>query len=134
MSSSKRKKERRQQRYERNVQKEVTHKKEAWENGKLIEENHNQGPYSVDYTIAVSERLYKYILQEKERALISETPDVNFIKGFRKYKMKIQDMILHWNPEVPKTKQYESLKKLLEVYWDDVVANLNFTSLINVEL
>ena len=53
MSSSKRKKERRRMRYERNVRKEIEHKNQAWNDGKLIEENHNQGPYSQQYTIAV---------------------------------------------------------------------------------
>ena len=45
MSSSKRKKERRRMRYERNVRKEQEYKKMMWETGqKLIEENHNGGP------------------------------------------------------------------------------------------
>ena len=59
MSSSKRKKERRRMRYERNVRKEIEHKNQAWNDGKLIEENNNQGPYSEQYTIAVSERLFQ---------------------------------------------------------------------------
>ena len=41
-------------RYERNVRKEIEHKNQAWAEGKLIEENHNQGPYSAQYTIALS--------------------------------------------------------------------------------
>ena len=51
MSSSKRKKERRRMRYERNVRKEIEYKKQAWESGKLIEENHNGGSYSGPYSI-----------------------------------------------------------------------------------
>ena len=108
------KKERRKQRHERNIKKEQEYKKAAWDSGKLIEENHNQGPYSEQYTIDLTERLYKYLGQHEES-------DEEFIKGFRKYKMKIQDLILHWNPSVPKDSPYLGLKKLLEVYWDKVV-------------
>ena len=130
MSSSKKKEERRRMRYERNVRKEIEHKNRAWNDGKLIEENHNQGPYSEQYTIAVSERLFQYVNQERDRSLQTETPAEEYIRGFRKYKMKIQDMILHWNPAVPKTPQYEYLKTTLEIYWDEVVGNQDLGSLI----
>lgn len=141
MSSSKRKKERRRIRYERNVRKEIEHKNQAWAEGKLIEENHNQGPYSEQYTVALCERLVQYVKQEYDRAYTpggrSETyivptnpitgqpltDDEIYVRGFRKYKMKIQDLILHWNPSVAKDSGYEWLKKLLETYWDEVVAN-----------
>ena len=144
MSGSNRKKERRRMRYERNVRKEIEYKNQAWEEGKLIEENHNQGPYSAQYTIDLAERLYKYVGQEKEKARQVElgnivitdkltklplNPDEVFVRGFQKYKMKIQDMILHWNPEVKKNNYYEYLKKILEVYWDEVIANQNIKSL-----
>lgn len=145
MSSSKRKKERRRMRYERNVRKEIEHKNQAWAEGKLIEENHNQGPYSAQYTIALAERLYQYVGQERDKAikvangeldpiLDKKTQEVLspaeiYVRGFRKYKMKVQDMILHWNPEVPKNEYYEFLKKTIEVYWDEVVANQNFEAL-----
>ena len=83
MSSSKKKKERRRMRYERNVRKEIEHKNQAWNDGKLIEENHNQGPYSEQYTIAVSERLFQYVNQERDRSLQTETPAEEYIRGFR---------------------------------------------------
>ena len=149
MSGSNRKKERRRMRYERNVRKEIEYKNQAWKKGKLIEENHNQGPYSAQYTIDLAERLYKYVGQEKEKAIQVElgnivitdrltklplNPDEVFVRGFQKYKMKIQDMILHWNPEVKKNNYYEYLKKILEVYWDEVIANQNIKSLRTVTI
>lgn len=115
MSSSKRKKERRKARHDRNVKAEQEHKTQAWERGKLIEENHNQGPYSENYTKALAERLVEYVTAEQEKS-----PE-QFVVGFRKYKMKIQDLILHWNPLVQKGPEYQWLKRLLEVYWDNVV-------------
>lgn len=108
------KKERRKQRHERNIRKEQEYKKEAWDSGKLIEENHNQGPYSEQYTTDLSKRLLQYLGQH-------DKSDEEFIRGFRMYKGKIQDLILHWNPSVPKDHTYYTLKKLLEVYWDRVV-------------
>jgi hypothetical protein len=132
MSSSKKKKERQRLRYEKNVQKEIVHKKHAWDNGKLIEENHNQGPYSENYTIALSQRLVQYISQERKRALQTETPAQEYVRGFRKYKIKIQDLILHWNPLIPRGIEYNFLKTLLEVYWDEVLANQNDAALLSV--
>ena len=147
MSASKRKKERRRMRYEKHVRAEIEHKKQAWEDGKLIEENHNDGPYSEEYTLAVSERLYKYVGQERDRADAVErgeleyiskrtglpyTPQEVYVWGFRKYKMKVQDMILHWNPGVPKNHYYDFLKLTLEVYWDEVKQNQNLQALREV--
>lgn len=124
MSSSKRKKERRKERHERNIKDDITHKAQAWESGRLIEENHNQGPYSETYTAELCERLVQYVQEEFDKG--------NGVVGFRKYKMKIQDLILHWNSLVPKGPGYNWLKTLLEVYWDEVLGNNDATALDRV--
>lgn len=123
------KKERRRLRHERNVEKERVHKKEAWEAGKLIEENHNQGPYSVDYTMKITSRLVQYMLEEKIKA---SGNGAEFVNGFRKYRKKIIDCILHYNPAVPKGSDYHYLKNLLETYWDEVLVNGNINALLGV--
>lgn len=119
MSSSKRKKERRRLRYERNVRKEIEHKKAAWESGKLIEENHNNGPYSGNYSIELGERLLSIILNYKNQC---EAPEgggnERFIRLFRLYRIKIRDFIIHFNPDIPKTDAYICLKGAIETYWD----------------
>lgn len=119
MSSSKRKKERRRMRYERNVRKEIEYKKQAWESGKLIEENHNGGPYSGPYSIELGDRLYNIIQRYRSQCL---EPDGGgndmFVLRFRLYRMKIRDFILHWNPDTPKTPAYLYLKSAIETYWD----------------
>lgn len=121
MSNRENKKIRRRQRYERNVKKEITHKNEAWTGGKLLEENHNGGPYSESYTKALTDRLMLYISQGWD----GEDYD-KYLKNFRKYKQKVITLILHWSPDVPKTYPgYEELKNLLEVYWDEVVGENN---------
>lgn len=120
MSSSKRKKERRRLRYERNVRKEQEYKKQAWESGKkLIEENHNGGPYSGPYSVELGERLFNIIQNYRTKCL---EPDGGgndmFIMRFRLYRMKIRDFILHYNPDIPKTPAYNYLKSAIETYWD----------------
>lgn len=132
MTSSKRKKERRRMRYLRNVRKEVEYKKEAWENGKLIEENHNQGPYSAGYSIELGERLMN-IMKNYKNMCLQPHPETGIVGGndlmlrkFRMYRMKIRDFIIHYNPEIPKTEAYEYLKNGIETYWD------NPENLINV--
>ncbi len=113
MSVSKRKKERRQARKERNQSKDFNHKRDAWISGKLIEENHNLKPYSEEYTIELANRL----LSKVTYSLSLPTVD-DFINSFREYKNKIRDLIILWNPNVPEEKAFEILRTSLELYWD----------------
>lgn len=114
---------RRDLRHERNKRRDTEYKRAAWESGKLIEENYNKGYYSPEYTISLSERLIKYLKAEYKKAEQSDKqPKLTFLLGFRKYKKKIQDLILHWSPEVSKSLPgYVILKGMLESYWDDVL-------------
>lgn len=124
MTNSKKKKERRKLRYLRNIRKEVEYKKDAWEKGKLIEENHNNGPYSPEYSIELGNRLYNIMQSFKEQAfnskeLLNSVQKNEFlIIKFRMYRIKIRDFILHYNPIIPKSKEYNYLKLLIEIYWD----------------
>lgn len=125
MTNSKKKKERRKLRYLRNIRKEVEYKKDAWEKGKLIEENHNNGPYSPEYSIELGNRLYNIMQSFKEQAfnskeLLNSVQKNEFlIIKFRMYRIKIRDFILHYNPIIPKSKEYNYLKLLIETYWDN---------------
>lgn len=123
------KKDRRKARHERNKQAEIDYKKGAWESGKLIEENHNSGPYSKDYTEELSKRLVGRLktaadlavnAEETNQFLMQANGNRNdmFINFFRRYKNKIRDLILHWSPELNRGSEYYYLKQLLEVYWD----------------
>lgn len=131
MSSSKRKKERRHQRYLRNVQKEIDYKREAWANGKLIEENHNNGPYSANYTKELAKRLrvILYNIANEEG-----NDDERILYRFRQYKMKLRDLILHWSPEAERDYTYQFLKHSLEVYWDESDNLANFLKFNNPKL
>lgn len=133
MSSSNRKKERRDLRHNRNIMKEIKHKEEAWNNGKLIEENHNDGPYTEQYTFELCNRLIQRLRENRIKALESDNPGETFLISFRQYKMKIQDLILHWNDNVLKLGEYSYLKNLLETYWDDVIPFGNSNALLGVQ-
>lgn len=119
------KKERRQERKNRNIKKEREYKEGAWEAGKLIEENHNSGPYTEDYTEELASRIIQYLREEYER---SSTPE-DYVRGFRKYRQKIQDLLLHWSPFAERGREYQYLKRLLEIYWDEVLAKENPSAL-----
>ena len=118
MSNKENKKRRRLERHIRNKNKEKVYKEEAWENGKLIEENHNNGPYSPGYTLELGQRLFQIMKDVKEKMAEQEDKETYAIFRFRSYRKKIQDYILHYSPEVPKNEVYESLKRLIETYWD----------------
>ena len=124
------KKERRLQRHLRNKQKEVDHKKEAWDRGAFIEENHNNGPYSEDYTDKLANRLVDRLIQARNLAiscdvsnefLIKADSDRNkmFVMYFWKYRKISQDLILHWSPYLERDNRYNTIKNLLETYWDN---------------
>ncbi|MBP3732170.1 MAG: hypothetical protein J6I84_02880 [Bacilli bacterium] len=116
------KKIRREARHQRNIQKELDHKKAAWEAGKLIEENHNNNPYSAEYTSGLERRLIEIIgdIRTKSETYSDVKSRSDYVLfRFRAYRKKIQDFILHYNPELSKTEGYEQLKRLLEVYWDN---------------
>lgn len=124
MSSSEGKKERRRKRHLRNIQKEIEYKKDAWDRGKLIEENHNNSFYSEKYTQDLCSRLVNILIN-----ICKECNDVDMVVSkFRLYKNKIRDLILHWNPNVNKGGEYNFLKESLEVYWDDKEHLINYLS------
>lgn len=108
------KKERRQERHKKNIEKEIKYKQEAWSAGKIIEPNHNGGSYPGDYSIEVGKRLKSKIYPGSRNFTAEE-----YISKFRLWKMKIQDFILHYSPEIPKSSEYLYLKHLLETYWDE---------------
>lgn len=121
MSSINRKR-RRLERHLRNKENDTAYKQKAWESGKLIEENHNNGPYSLDYTSQLSQRLYDILHEEVK-------DEKAYLNRFIKYKQKIQTLILHWNSKVNKGEIYNFLKSSLELYWDEVLEHKNLKAL-----
>lgn len=118
--STRRKKERRKLRYQRNVKKEFDYKNSAWQSGKLIEENHNGKYYSPEYSKALCYRLYKYIGEVMNQSMTAEDPGRYILKGIWRYKTWIINLILKWSDSEPTNEYYDYLKRVLETYWDDI--------------
>ena len=102
---------RRLKRHVKNSEKQYNQQQTDWNSGKLLKENKNSGPYSVLYTLELCQRLY-LILQKYSKTS-------NFIDWFRKYKVRVIDLILNWNPSADKNLEYGILKHTLETYWDE---------------
>ena len=114
MSSRDKKKQRRAERKRKCIEKEDSHKIEAWNSGKLLEENHDGINYSPEYTKAIATRLY-----EKLNPYQCSNQD-EMIKKLWKYKEKIITLLVEWNDEVSRSlPQYVYLKALIEAYWDN---------------
>ena len=111
------KKERRKERYERNVSKEISHKKEAWDSGKLIEENHNLNFYTDQYSLELGNRLVSKICSIISETGNREDKNTYFLSEFRKYKIKIRDYII-LSPLSSRNNSWIFLKNILEIYWD----------------
>ena len=124
LSKMTRKQERRKARHERNVLKDQTHKKEAWEAGKLIKPNHNNKAYPPEYSTELGKRLVDRIRAHKEAATTNE----EFIGKFRLYRKKCIEYILHYDHSQGLSAEYIKIKQLLETYWDDT------DNLINIDL
>ena len=107
MSNKENKKRRRLERHIRNKTKEIEYKAEAWEKGKLIEENHNNKYYSPEFSLIMANRIAESIKPYTE--------DKN---SFFFYKKKAIKLILLYNPDIEKNKNYYYIKKILEDYWD----------------
>lgn len=128
-------KEKRRKRYEINVKKEINYKNREWNKGRLILKKPLDSPYlHEDICLALEKRLVDCIKAEKQEVLSSfsnsgltaQQITEMIIKRYRKYKQKSIYLILHYNPTLKKTKNYQYLKVALETYWD------NKNNLINV--
>jgi len=95
--SNKNKKIRRLERHQRNKKKEEDYKKEAWESGKLIEPNHNNKGYPVEYSLELGKRLLE--------------------KPFLIFRQKIRDYLLLC-PLEARNETWNELKKRYDEWLD----------------
>ena len=125
-------KERRKERHLKRKANDAAYKKEMWEEGKkLIEpEYSSSGYYPPDYSIELGERLYQIFKSYKDHVIqVGDVEDRNgngifskeerFMEYFRRYKEKIRDFLILYNPSIPESVEFSYLKRLLETYWDE---------------
>lgn len=82
-------------------------------NGRLIEENHNGGPYSPEFT----KKAEKYYI-EKLLNSFKESPD-QFLKLFRAERLNLQKLVLKWSDQEKRTSSFFFLVDLLDSYQED---------------
>lgn len=79
--------------------------------GKLIEENHNGGDYSPEFT----DKAANWFLRELQGHLETN----GFLLFFRTRRPKYLSLILKWNLQYPRDPRYDFFKGLLDLYWED---------------
>lgn len=103
---------RRRERKIRNREKDRSYKELAWDEGKLISENHNNKTYSPRYSIDLGERLWDLFKGDWES-------QDDLVWTLRKYKEKIQSWLILYSPDIEKGDIWEYFKNLLDCYWDE---------------
>lgn len=103
----------------RRLKKEIRKKKqlqEQLESGKLIEENHNGGLYSPEFT----RKAAIWYIDELSKLCKNCSGDHDkFLIGFRSLRPKLQTTLLKWSDGLERTGEFWFFKKLLEIYWMD---------------
>lgn len=110
---------RRRERKIRNREKDRSYKKLAWDEGKLISENHNNKTYSPRYSIDLGERLWDLFKGDWES-------QDDLVWTLRKYKEKIQSWLILYSPDIEKGDTWGYFKNLLDCYWDEPDNLLNY--------
>lgn len=100
---------RRKLRKEKNIRKLEQDKIRAKEAGRIIEENHNGGPYSINFCNELSDILCKKMEITRN------------IRDFQCIKDHMRNLVVKWNPDLPYSSQYFMFKELLEIYWDSEI-------------
>ena len=88
-------------------QRKIKQLREQEESGKLIEENHNGGYYSTEFTIKAINRYLKDLY---------EWSGINFLRYFQGMRLKYQTLLLKWSPEFPRNMEFYFFKDLLDYY------------------
>jgi hypothetical protein len=89
--------------------------REQAESGKLIEENHNGGLYSSEFTVRARDWW-----MDKLWGITQGNPEPEFwMRSFRSLRPKLQTLLLKWSDSVPRDCSFYMIKELLEIYWSD---------------
>lgn len=88
-------------------QRKLKQKQEQEASGKLIEENHNGGYYSPEFTEKALQRFLKDLGEWEGEYL------TRYIQCMR---LKYQTLLLKWSPEIPRNKGFYFLMSILDYY------------------
>ena len=96
----------------KNLRKEKQ-KREQEASGKLIEENHNGGLYSPEFT---RKAVVWYVKELVNLCINSQGDPGRFLIGFRGLRPKLQTTLLKWSDDVERTGEFWFFKELLDRY------------------
>ena len=96
----------------KNLRKEKQ-KREQEASGKLIEENHNGGLYSPEFT---RKAVVWYVKELVNLCINSQGDPGRFLIGFRGLRPKLQTTLLKWSDDVERTGEFWFFKELLDKY------------------
>lgn len=88
-------------------QRKLKQKQEQEASGKLIEENHNGGYYSPEFTV----KAYTRYLEDLEKW--NGEYLTRYIQGMR---LKYQTLLLKWAPELPRNQEFYFFMRILDYY------------------
>ena len=96
-----------EKRKEKKEQRKLKQQIEQEASGKLIEENHNNGYYSTEFTIRALNRYIKELSEWSGK----------FLTGYIQHmRLKYQTLLLKWSPELPRNKEFYFLMIILDWY------------------
>jgi hypothetical protein len=91
-------------------QRKIKQLREQEESGKLIEENHNGGYYSSEFTLKALERFLKDLGEWQGDCLI------RYIQCMR---LKYQTLLLKWSPDLQRNDGFYFIMSILDYYRDN---------------
>ena len=116
MTSSKRSKFKRHLRKVNNKNRDSLKKIESWNQGALIEENHNNQYYSREFTIRLADRLKEYLMViRSDKEVVNEEYKKSVLYRFMD---KAKKLVLLADPSCTQLESYKFVKSILEDYWD----------------
>lgn len=114
--SQKRKQKKVEKRRNRKEKRKAKQLLEQQQSGKLIEENHNGGLYSSEFTEKASIWYMNMIL---EKFLEMNDNPSRFLLFFRTIRSKIQTLVLKWSNEYPRDFAFYYLVEMQDIYRDN---------------
>lgn len=87
--------------------------REQEQSGKLIEENHNGGLYTPEFT---KKAVLWYVDELVKLCVNSEGDPDRFLVGFRGLRPKLQTTLLKWSDDLDRSGEFWFFKELLDIY------------------
>ena len=112
--SKKRKLKKQEQARQKRAARRERQEQEQSESGKLIEENHNGGLYTAEYTEKAADWIWNLVLGQAQELGTSDLKYFMFF--FRTWRPRSPTLILKWSDDVPRDTRWTLFVNLLDIY------------------